>query len=145
MMRKRPHHGLENWLVFHNFYIGLLYNTRMTLDAATRGALMNKPYDEAYALIKDMNLNHYQWGSEWALTEKTSQKCGLYEVSVLDHMNTKVNVLYKHHTCCHCRRCNSKLQNLWNSWSYWCSMSIDGYNRTHPWPDKLYPPRKPIL
>lgn len=31
----------------------------MTIDAAADGALMNKPFDEAYALIEDMIKNYY--------------------------------------------------------------------------------------
>lgn len=54
MMQKGPHHGLEKWLIIHNFYNGLLYMMRMTLDVAAGWALMNKPYDEAYGLIKAM-------------------------------------------------------------------------------------------
>src|ERR1051325_7098209 len=44
MLRLCPHHGLEEWLIIHTFYNGLLYNTRLTIDAAAGGALMNKPY-----------------------------------------------------------------------------------------------------
>lgn len=48
------HHGLEQWLIIHTFYNSLLYNTRMTIDIATGGALMNKPFEEAYQLIKSL-------------------------------------------------------------------------------------------
>ncbi|MCI06860.1 hypothetical protein A2U01_0027921 [Trifolium medium] len=47
MLRPCPHHGLEPWLIVHIFYNGLSYNTRMTVDAAAGGALMNKSVDEA--------------------------------------------------------------------------------------------------
>ncbi|KAK2443858.1 hypothetical protein QL285_014927 [Trifolium repens] len=43
-----PHHGLEEWLIIHTFYNGLMYNTRMTVDATTGGALMDKAFSEAY-------------------------------------------------------------------------------------------------
>ena len=43
----------------------------MTLNAAAGGALMNKPFNDAYSLIEDMAQNHYQWGSERAQVEKT--------------------------------------------------------------------------
>jgi hypothetical protein len=43
---------LEDWLVIHTFYNGLLYNTMLTIDAAAGGALMNKPYADAYNLLK---------------------------------------------------------------------------------------------
>jgi len=54
MLRLCPHHGLEKWHIVHTFYNGLSYTTKMTVDAAAGGALMNKNYTEAYALIEDM-------------------------------------------------------------------------------------------
>jgi len=54
MLRFCPHHGLEKWLLVHTFYNGLSYTTKMTIDAAAGGALINKTYTEAYALIEDM-------------------------------------------------------------------------------------------
>lgn len=64
MIRLCPHHELEQCLIIHTFYNGLLYNTIMTIDASVGGALINKPFDEAYQLIKDMAHNYYQWGTE---------------------------------------------------------------------------------
>jgi len=58
MFRLCPHHGLEKWLVIHTFYNGLLYVTKMTIDAAVGGALMNKYFKTAYALIENMAQNH---------------------------------------------------------------------------------------
>ena len=54
-----PHRGLEKWLIVHTFYSGLFYTTKMIVDVAAGGALMNKNYMEAYALIEDMAQNHY--------------------------------------------------------------------------------------
>ena len=58
MMRICPHHGLEDWVIIHTFYNRLLYNTRLTVDVAAGGALMDKPYNEAYQLIENMAQNH---------------------------------------------------------------------------------------
>ena len=84
MLRLCPHHGLEEWLIIHTFYNGLLYNTRLTIDAAAGGALMDKPYTEANQLIESMAQNHYQWGSERANVEKSQTKGGMVEVNSLD-------------------------------------------------------------
>jgi len=54
MLRLCPHHGFEKWIIVHTFYNGLSYTTKMTVDAAAGGALMNKNYTEAHALIEDM-------------------------------------------------------------------------------------------
>jgi len=48
MLRLCPHHDLEKWLIIHTFYNGLLYTTKMYVDAAAGGALMNKTYTRAY-------------------------------------------------------------------------------------------------
>lgn len=45
----------------------------MTIDVVDGVALMNKPFNEAYEIIKDMAQNHYQCGSEHTLVDKTNQ------------------------------------------------------------------------
>ena len=97
MLRLCPHHGLENWLIIHTFYNGLLYPTKIYVDAAAGGALMNKTYTEAYALIEDMAQNHYQWtyGRDTTnVAPSPSQKeVGMYKNSSLDHLAAKVDAL----------------------------------------------------
>jgi hypothetical protein len=80
-------------LIIHTFYNGLLYNTRMTIDAAAGGELMDKPYNQAYQLIENMAQNHYQWGSERTTVEKSQTKGGMYEISSIDHINAKLDAL----------------------------------------------------
>lgn len=46
----------------------------MTFDIAEGKALMNKTFDESYALIEDISQNHYQWGSKCAPIENSKQK-----------------------------------------------------------------------
>lgn len=91
LLRMCPHHGLEKWLIVHTFYNGLSYNTRMTVDAATGGGLMNKGIEEAYSLIEDMAQNHYQWSSE----RSPQKKGGRYDVDALDHIASKVDALFQ--------------------------------------------------
>jgi hypothetical protein len=95
MLRLCPHHGLKNWLIIHIFYNGLLYTTKIYVDAAAGGALMNKNYTEAYALIEDMAQNHYKWTDERAITNSSPSKkeAGMYEVSNYDHLAVKIDAL----------------------------------------------------
>lgn len=93
MMRLCPHHDLEKWLIIHTLYNGFLYNTRMTIDAAAEGALIDKLINETYQLIENMSHNHYQWGTERAQVEKTQQKRGMFEVNDLDYVSAKVDAL----------------------------------------------------
>jgi len=44
ILRLCPHHGLEKWLIIHTFYNGLLFTTKMNVDAAAGGTFMNKTY-----------------------------------------------------------------------------------------------------
>ena len=93
LLRACPHHGLEQWLIIHTFYNGLHYNTKMSIDAAAGGALMNKPYPDACALIEDMAQNHAQWGLERATVEKKESHGGKHEVSCMDMINAKMDAL----------------------------------------------------
>jgi len=90
-----PHRGLEKWLIVHTFYSGLFYTTKMIVDVAAGGALMNKNYMEAYALIEDMAQNHYQWTNERPITgcSPSKRELGIHEVSIFDHLAAKVNAL----------------------------------------------------
>ena len=65
----------------------------MTIDAAAGGALMNKPYPEACALIEDMAQNHYQWGAKRAPVEKKEAQGGIHEISSIDMMQAKMDAL----------------------------------------------------
>jgi len=69
--------------------------TKMIVDTAAGGALINKNYTEAYALIEDMAQNHYQWTNERAITASSPSKkeAGIHEVSNFDHLAAKVDVL----------------------------------------------------
>ncbi|XP_020266504.1 uncharacterized protein LOC109841993 [Asparagus officinalis] len=91
LLRMCPHHGLEDWLIIHTFYNGLLYNTRMTVDAAAGGALMNKSVRDAKQLIEDMTQNHFQWSGERSLPKKS----GRYDVDALDHIASRVDALFQ--------------------------------------------------
>jgi len=95
MLRLFPHHGLEKWLIIHTFYNGLLYTTRIYVDAAAGGALMNKTYTTTYALIENIAQNHYQWTSERDITASSPSKkeAGMYEISSLDHLVAKIDAL----------------------------------------------------
>lgn len=71
----------------------LHYNTKMSIDVAAGGALMNKPYPDACALIEDMAQNHYKWESERASVEKRETKRGIHEVNCMDMMKAKMDAL----------------------------------------------------
>ncbi|KAJ8767027.1 hypothetical protein K2173_012538 [Erythroxylum novogranatense] len=90
LLRLCPHHGLPSWMVLHNFYNGLLQSMRTLIDAAVGGAILNKTYADAYNLIKEMALNHYQWSNERGATKRTP---GKYDVDALTILSAKVDAM----------------------------------------------------
>lgn len=75
LMRDCPYQGLENWLIIHIFYYGMLYNIiKLHNNVAVGRALMSNPFHDAYTLIKNMAQNHYQLGSECTPIEKTQPR-----------------------------------------------------------------------
>ncbi|XP_021289808.1 uncharacterized protein LOC110420760 [Herrania umbratica] len=64
LLRRSPHHGLAKWLQIQTFCNGLVGLIRITIDVATRGALMSKSIDEAYDLLEEIASNNYQWPSK---------------------------------------------------------------------------------
>ena len=93
-MRRCPHHGLPEWLVVQTFYQGISPQTRLSLDAAANGSLMNKTHQEAMDLIEDMALNSFQWGGNDTRVVR-KQMGGVLEVDGLTAINAKLDALTK--------------------------------------------------
>ncbi|XP_074579553.1 uncharacterized protein LOC141836046 [Curcuma longa] len=92
MLRKCPHHGLERWLIIHTFYNGINYQTKVYLDSAAGGALMNKSLEEAEELIENVALNHHQWANERGSMQRTP---GRYSVDNYTKLNAQIDALSK--------------------------------------------------
>jgi hypothetical protein len=52
-----PHHGMENWLMLHNFYNGLTPISKGHLDATVASAFLSLTIDEVVALVEKMVTN----------------------------------------------------------------------------------------
>jgi len=67
-----------------------LYVTKITVDAAVGGALMNKVFKTAYP-----NSNHYQWTDEGtsSASSPSKQEVGMNEIPPFDHLFAKVDAL----------------------------------------------------
>jgi Retrotransposon gag protein len=63
LLRLCPHHRLEKWFILQIFYEGLEQSSKLTIDAATGGNLMNMSARDAYKLIDEMALGQQQWSS----------------------------------------------------------------------------------
>jgi Retrotransposon gag protein len=63
LLRLCPHHELEKWFILQIFYEGLEQSSKLTIDAAAGGNLMNMSAQDAYKLIDEMALGQQQWSS----------------------------------------------------------------------------------
>ena len=89
-----PHHGLDRALTIHFFHNGLNYSSKMLLHAVAGGSLMDKPYDEALAIIQGVTKNQRQWvGERGASFFKRVAEPGKYEVNNVDLILAKFDAL----------------------------------------------------
>jgi hypothetical protein len=79
-----PYYGFKKWCFLQTFYEGLTNNTRMTIDAAVVGSLMNRKIGDAYNLIKEMALNQVQWSTERGPTR--AQVSGKFEIDQINKL-----------------------------------------------------------
>ncbi|XP_062086290.1 uncharacterized protein LOC133792404 [Humulus lupulus] len=92
LLRKCPHHGIEKWMLVHNFYNGLCGTTRTIIDVAAGGAFMSKSGNEAYEFLEEMAMNNYQWPSE---RDRNKKVAGMHELDVITALTAQVASLTK--------------------------------------------------
>ncbi|XP_060962132.1 uncharacterized protein LOC115713139 [Cannabis sativa] len=92
LLRKFPNHGIEKWLQVHNFYNGLMNETRTLIDAAAGGAFMRKSANEAFELLEEMAMTNQQWSTERGPSKKVA---GMYEVDAITKLTAQVEALTK--------------------------------------------------
>ncbi|XP_030477994.1 uncharacterized protein LOC115695036 [Cannabis sativa] len=92
LLRKCPNHGIEKWLKVHNFYNGLMNETRTLIDTAAGGAFIRKSANEAFELLEEMAMTNQQWSTERGPSKKVA---GIYEVDAITKLTTQVDALTK--------------------------------------------------
>ncbi|KAK8923616.1 hypothetical protein KSP39_PZI019737 [Platanthera zijinensis] len=60
LLRRCPHHGLQQHQQVSTFYNGLQTATMILVDGAAGGSLMKKYPEDAYAILEDLTSNNYQ-------------------------------------------------------------------------------------
>ncbi|XP_062106297.1 uncharacterized protein LOC133817724 [Humulus lupulus] len=93
LLRKCPHHGIEQWMLVHNFYNELCDTTRTIIDVAAGGAFMNKSANEAYELQEDMATNNHQWSDE--RSSGVRKVVGVHELDAITALTAQVASLTK--------------------------------------------------
>ncbi|XP_062103933.1 uncharacterized protein LOC133815062 [Humulus lupulus] len=93
LLRKCPHHGIEKWMLVHNFYNGLCGTTQTIIDAAAGGAFMSKSANEAYEMLEDVATNNHQWFDE--RSSGVRKAAGVHELDAITALTTQVASLTK--------------------------------------------------
>jgi len=88
---KELKHGILDWLLVQTFYKGLQQSMKISIDAATRGAVIAKPINEAQQLFEDMVSNNYNWGSERGQPNRR----GRHEIDAFTMLANKVDALFQ--------------------------------------------------
>ncbi|XP_061361020.1 uncharacterized protein LOC133304948 [Gastrolobium bilobum] len=74
------------------FYNGLNGPTKSMVDVSFGGALLEKTYTEAYAILERMAVNNYQWPVERSsLTQKKA--AGVWELDVVSALSAQISAL----------------------------------------------------
>ncbi|CAM8998447.1 unnamed protein product [Rhodiola kirilowii] len=80
-----PHHNLDDLQVFHTFYHGVDSNSRLALDTASGGAIMELEPHEGYAVIEKITKNYFMWGSERGNPRRRHERHEVKTVSSSDY------------------------------------------------------------
>ncbi|KAL4319610.1 hypothetical protein GQ457_18G010330 [Hibiscus cannabinus] len=63
IFQKCPMHGFNDWMQVEIFYQGMYTPTRMMLDAAANGTILDKSAEEAFEILERLASNDYQYPS----------------------------------------------------------------------------------
>ena len=91
LIRRCPHHNIVKWMLVQNFFNGLDGPSNTIINAASGGAFLKKNQEEAWELLEEMASTNTQWHNE----RGAPKKGGRHEVSQLDLMAAKLEVLTK--------------------------------------------------
>ncbi len=92
LIKKCPHHGIEEQMQLTTFYNSLLPDAKVILDASTGGSFMMKTVKEARKLLDNMAANHDKWQVE---SRTQNRKAGIYEVDRSTFMQDQIAILSK--------------------------------------------------
>ncbi|XP_024021730.1 uncharacterized protein LOC112091702 [Morus notabilis] len=90
LLGKCPQHGIPHWIQIETFYNGLNGQTRTIVDAAARGVILAKSYNEAYEILERMTNSNYQWPTERLNARKAS---GIHEVDAITAFSAQMSSL----------------------------------------------------
>ncbi|CAM8934036.1 unnamed protein product [Rhodiola kirilowii] len=80
-----PHHNLGDLQVLHTFYHGVDSASRLALDTASGGAIMELEPHEGFAVIEKITKNYFMWGSERGNPRRRHERHEVKAVSTSDY------------------------------------------------------------
>ena len=83
-----PHHDMEDWLLIHNFYHGLVMLDRGHLDATVGGSFFSLSVVDAMTLIEKMVSNQ-----GWSDDRLQPHKRGMHLVKEIGILAAKMDML----------------------------------------------------
>ncbi|XP_060182485.1 uncharacterized protein LOC132612180 [Lycium barbarum] len=90
MLRKCPHHGIQDSDILYIFYHGLKPSARNVIDAASGGSIMGKTTAEATQLLNEISENAIQWPSDRMIIKKAA---GVNQVEALNSLTQQIATL----------------------------------------------------
>lgn len=61
LLKRCSYHGMSGCIQIETYYNGLNEVTQLVIDALANGALLSKPYAEAFDILERISSNKQQW------------------------------------------------------------------------------------
>ncbi|XP_075103473.1 uncharacterized protein LOC142178050 [Nicotiana tabacum] len=90
MLRKCPHHGIQDPVILYIFYHGLKPSARNVIDTTSGGSIIGKITTEAMQLLNEISKNAVQWPSDRMIIKKTA---GVNQVEALNSLTQQIATL----------------------------------------------------
>ncbi|XP_070001822.1 uncharacterized protein [Nicotiana sylvestris] len=90
LLRKCPHHGIQDPDILYIFYHDLKPSARNVIDGASGGSIMGKTTVEAMQLLNEISKNVVQWPLDRTIIKKTA---GVYQVEALNSLTLQIATL----------------------------------------------------
>nr|XP_009777931.1 PREDICTED: uncharacterized protein LOC104227388 [Nicotiana sylvestris] len=92
LLRDSPHHNQMHEVLDHTFIEGLHSETKIVVDAAAGGQVLEKSFDEIYALLNKFSKSNPDWQGE--MGRHTVQKSvGVLELDVVSALSAQIAIL----------------------------------------------------
>ncbi|KAI4299938.1 hypothetical protein L6164_033358 [Bauhinia variegata] len=88
LLRKCPHHGMQDWLVIQVFYGRLSPNTKTVVDEIIGGTFLKENYAEAYELLEEVTTNAFDWSFK---RDNDKKIAGIQDTDALAKVSSKLD------------------------------------------------------